>query len=1071
MSTFLFRNASRAAVAFASIGLIVSSAAADNPLNVDFTDDSRVTLKLDALFDNEGNRTGEYQFKAVSANLDIDLGGVAFPPIDIGVHPLYQGGSPARWSQGGTWDDLRLHLVNGTNLAEAVLDNVTGKPKVSVSTAFEAVDLLANMGPTETSLTALGLKINGSKILGLPDDKKLSITLGTTFDVRYDVNINHASHIVRDQNAVIEDLNVSPAATLSRGDTFYGLGSTPSFHIKGNLTNAGTIHDLNGTVDGNFTNTGTIFVNGGLAVEGTHRDPETGLDYPAFANTGELRVTSGGLSIAGDFVNHGMLDAGTGYFNHTDKLTNHGQMVLPSFSSSRVTNTGHLRIVDGGGKALYALHNTGTITHEFAGSTSSRQSQFLLYGTEEDPATLVNEGTYNITTDGHMSTNNQYSNENYGRIDNSGTFKKSGGEGTFSVDGSGHTSFHNTGTVEVTSGGLTFYGGGSSTDGQFVFDNGGQVYWSGNSANPDATHLVGTTTGRGDGSLHLGGNTTVTGTLAFTNGSHVEFRGGTLTGGTTTGDSRWDGGGIRGLTNTGHLRIVDGGGKALYALHNTGTITHEFAGSTSSRQSQFLLYGTEEDPATLVNEGTYNITTDGHMSTNNQYSNENYGRIDNSGTFKKSGGEGTFSVDGSGHTSFHNTGTVEVTSGGLTFYGGGSSTDGQFVFDNGGQVYWSGNSANPDATHLVGTTTGRGDGSLHLGGNTTVTGTLAFTNGSHVEFRGGTLTGGTTTGDSRWDGGGIRGLTNTGHLRIVDGGGKALYALHNTGTITHEFAGSTSSRQSQFLLYGTEEDPATLVNEGTYNITTDGHMSTNNQYSNENYGRIDNSGTFKKSGGEGTFSVDGSGHTSFHNTGTVEVTSGTLAFYGGFEQTGGQLSVAEGAAAYVGSSNSFTGGTITGTGTITGIVTNSGATVRPGNSPGTLTLDGNYTQGPDARLVIEIAGLADGEFDVLNVTGTATLNGGTLEVVLLDGNDFIPQFTQFDILQAGTLFGSFSNFILPTDPGTGVPLFAATPDPLTGTFTLTALQDITAVPEPTAALLLACGSLFLLRRHPRRQAA
>ena len=139
-------------------------------------------------------------------------------------------------------------------------------------------------------------------------------------------------------------------------------------------------------------------------------------------------------------------------------------------------------------------------------------------------------------------------------------------------------------------------------------------------------------------------------------------------------------------------------------------------------------------------------------------------------------------------------------------------------------------------------------------------------------------------------------------------------------------------------------------------------------------------------------------------------------------------------------------------------------TVSPGSSPGTLTIAGNYTQGADARLLIEIAGLANGEFDVLDSTGTATLNGGTLEVVLLPGDYDIPMLTEFDVLRANTLIGSFSNFILPTD-AFGVSLFAATPNPLTGTFTLTALQDITAAPEPTAALLLACGSLVVLLRR------
>ena len=240
---------------------------------------------------------------------------------------------------------------------------------------------------------------------------------------------------------------------------------------------------------------------------------------------------------------------------------------------------------------------------------------------------------------------------------------------------------------------------------------------------------------------------------------------------------------------------------------------------------------------------------------------------------------------------------------------------------------------------------------------------------------------------------------------------------------------------------------------------------TGQNYSARNNRFHNNGGTFKKTGaGEAVIEGD-----FYNNGGELQIESGSLRLAGSFGQQAGFTKLVNGDLIFARNAN-FSGGSLVGTGTITGNVSNTGATVRPGNSPGTLTINGNYTHGSDARLVIEIAGLADGEFDVLDITGTATLNGGTLEVILLPGDYDIPMLTDFDVLRAGTLIGSFSEFILPTDEF-GVPLFAATPDPLTGDFTLTALQDITAVPEPTAALLLACGSLVLLRRHSRRHAA
>ena len=68
-------------------------------------------------------------------------------------------------------------------------------------------------------------------------------------------------------------------------------------------------------------------------------------------------------------------------------------------------------------------------------------------------------------------------------------------------------------------------------------------------------------------------------------------------------------------------------------------------------------------------------------------------------------------------------------------------------------------------------------------------------------------------------------------------------------------------------------------------------------------------------------------------------------------------------------------GLLGGNGVFVGSVTNRG-TVSPGNSPGTLTVKGNYTQAPTGTLVIEVAGKNTGQHDVLAVGGQAKLEGG-----------------------------------------------------------------------------------------------
>ena len=74
-------------------------------------------------------------------------------------------------------------------------------------------------------------------------------------------------------------------------------------------------------------------------------------------------------------------------------------------------------------------------------------------------------------------------------------------------------------------------------------------------------------------------------------------------------------------------------------------------------------------------------------------------------------------------------------------------------------------------------------------------------------------------------------------------------------------------------------------------------------------------------------------------------------------------------------------GQVAGTGTLTADVTSSGV-ILPGNSPGTLTIAGDYTQTTEGVLSIDLASAAS--FDKLTVSGDVQL-AGLLEINLLDG--------------------------------------------------------------------------------------
>jgi autotransporter-associated beta strand protein len=145
----------------------------------------------------------------------------------------------------------------------------------------------------------------------------------------------------------------------------------------------------------------------------------------------------------------------------------------------------------------------------------------------------------------------------------------------------------------------------------------------------------------------------------------------------------------------------------------------------------------------------------------------------------------------------------------------------------------------------------------------------------------------------------------------------------------------------------------------------------------------------------------------------TKIGSGTLILTAANTYTG-DTNVNRGVLQVDGSINSNTSvrGTLAGMGTVHGNVTNNNwGTVSPGQAsgvPGVLTVVQNYTQAQYARLMIQIAGANAGQFSVLDVFGTANLNG-YLKPVLLNG--FVPTIGEtFTFLNYGAVSGTLSIF-------------------------------------------------------------
>ncbi|MBW3623005.1 MAG: hypothetical protein KY468_06290 [Armatimonadetes bacterium] len=143
------------------------------------------------------------------------------------------------------------------------------------------------------------------------------------------------------------------------------------------------------------------------------------------------------------------------------------------------------------------------------------------------------------------------------------------------------------------------------------------------------------------------------------------------------------------------------------------------------------------------------------------------------------------------------------------------------------------------------------------------------------------------------------------------------------------------------------------------------------------------------------------------NAGRMEIKSGLFEIHNGsFTQTAGDLKL-NGGAIKTNTPLQIQGGTVSGTGKITGLLKNIAGVVSPGHSPGVLTIEGDYVQEDTGTLQIEIAGENPGtEYDQLEVIHHTDLRG---QLSLTLPNGYQPDLGDgFRILKYGSLSGAFA---------------------------------------------------------------
>ncbi|MEO8427051.1 MAG: putative Ig domain-containing protein, partial [Verrucomicrobiota bacterium] len=386
-------------------------------------------------------------------------------------------------------------------------------------------------------------------------------------------------------------------------------------------------------------------------------------------------------------------------------------------------------------------------------------------------------------------------------------------------------------------------------------------------------------------------------------------------------------------------------------------------------------------------------------------------QVANAGLFRKTAGAGGTAIG----IAFSNTGTVEVRSGSLNFYGGGEHT-GDFTVAAGANLNLGGGVHNlADVTITGAGTFSVGGGTANFTGTLDGSGTLSVSGGTAnfnvsgaITLAGLTIRAGILGGSNDFAVNGVMNFAGgeiTGSGSITANGGLVLSSADSkvlTGRTLVNAAAATWSGGGIYLASG-----AVLSNAatGTFDCEYDGGMI----FGGGSAPAVANAGLFRKSAGAGGTAIG----IAFNNTGTVEVRSGSLDFNGGFVQTAG-LTLLEGGDLSGFQPFQFLGGVLAGNGTVFGSVTNNGV-VSPGASPGRLIIRDDYTQTANGALNIELAGVSPGvTFDQLIVSNAVTL-AGALNVTLPNGFYPAPDFIFTNVIRAASSAGAFSTFNYPTN--------------------------------------------------------
>jgi outer membrane autotransporter protein len=765
------------------------------------------------------------------------------------------------------------------------------------------------------------------------------------------------------------------AASLGDGDILNNAGLTFNQATDGTfshaITGTGSVYKagtgnltLTGTSSYDSTTTvsaGALTVSGASGAVTTSKLNVSGASGATLALQGGGKLTTTGTSNDSVWVGYNSGYSGTVTVSGDgSRLTSGGDLKLG------LAGSGSMAVSDGGAVSVVgtlflaqgALASAGSLTVAGDGSSVSVGGGLLIGATGSGAMTVsdggavsvagyLSMGAYNSTASGFLTITGDGSSVTAG----TGATVGSGGTGSLTVSDGGQ--------FLVTNGGVGA-GAGGNTHGDIVITGAGSLMQA--------------------SFVQIGYVSTVASTMTVSAGGGVETQLGmigVLAGGagtvTVTGaGSRWTNSADfyfgAGGAATGTLTIADGGTvstgsgvsytlgasskvstSTVYLAYSAGSVATLNIGAASG--SAAAAAGTLDSEHVVFGPGTGTVVFN-HTGTDYVFGAAMSGTA---GTIKVESGT-TILTGASTYT-----GATTISSGATLQIGNGGTT-GSFagaITDNGALVF---NRSN-DLTH-GGAISGSGTLTKLGAGNVTLAGVNTYAGGTTISA--GTLTGTVDsfgTGAIAVAGGAFLGLaqdTDATFAKTVSGAGSVIKT--GTGNLTlgnnNTYAGGTT------ISAGTLSGSAASFGTGGINVDSVANLMLVQATDASLANVISGAGTISKSGtGNLTLTGDSSGFS-----GTTYVTEGTLSVNGTLGDSSSTVSVI--------------GGTLGGSGTIGGSVTITGGTLAPGNSPGTLTINGDLTLASASTLNYELgeAGAIGGDYnDHTIVHGNLTLDG-TLNV-------------------------------------------------------------------------------------------